>query len=89
MKRIEETLKLLHSMVLSGERTDGTATKMFKESLKQLEELKAAASKAATWMQWWLDQNECECDGLPHTCGKLERQRELDELKKLLDSSEE
>jgi hypothetical protein len=88
MKQIEETLRLLHSMVLSGERTDGTATKMFQESLKQLAELKVAASKSAKWMQWWLDQNECECDGL-HTCGKLERRLELEELKKLLDSSKE
>ena len=39
MKTIKETLGLLHSMVLSGERTDGTATKMFRQSFKELENI--------------------------------------------------
>ena len=37
MKTIKETLGLLHSMVLSGESTDGTATKLYIQSLQELE----------------------------------------------------
>lgn len=36
IKQIKETLGLLHSMVLSGERTDGTATKSFNEALENM-----------------------------------------------------
>lgn len=37
--QIKETICLLHSMVLSGEKTDGTATKMAEQSLENLKEL--------------------------------------------------
>jgi hypothetical protein len=39
MKQIRETICLLHSMILSGEKTDGTATKMVSQSIKRIDEL--------------------------------------------------
>ena len=39
MQTIKDTISLLHSMVLSGEKTDGTVTKMVQESLKKLDEI--------------------------------------------------
>jgi len=38
-----------------------------------------AAKQAAKWMRWWLDQDECDCEG-DHQCGKPERHRELEAL---------
>ena len=35
-----------------------------------------AAQTGAKWMRWWLDHNECECEG-GHRCGKDERELEL------------
>lgn len=40
-------------------------------------ELLEALKKTTAWMQWWLDQNECECEQ-GHTCGKTQRQNDLD-----------
>ncbi|GEM_PF-4290586 len=42
-----------------------------------------AAQTIANWMQWWLNENECDCiDG--HICGRIERQKELDEFYRAL-----
>jgi len=35
---------------------------------------------AAKWMQWWLDNNECDCEEY-HICGRTERKRELEALR--------
>jgi len=44
--------------------------------------LVAAAETAARWMQWWLDQDVCECEGPEHACGRTERERELENLRR-------
>jgi len=40
MNKIEEALHLLHSMVLSGEMTDGTATKLYVAACEDVKKLK-------------------------------------------------
>lgn len=41
--------------------------------------MREAVELGARWMQWWLDQDECDCeDG--HHCGRNERQKELDSI---------
>jgi hypothetical protein len=44
-----------------------------------------AAKLAAKWMEFWLDEDECDCDGeggVAHgQCGKDARTRELNEIK--------
>lgn len=48
--------------------------------------LRKAAKLGEKWMNWWLQQNECECDG-DHVCGRPERQRELDQIRAALAST--
>lgn len=43
--------------------------------------LLSAAKTGAKWMEWWLDQQECECEG-GHFCGKDERMNELRIMKR-------
>ena len=38
LEQIKDTIMLLHQMVLSGESTDGTATKMAKQAIKNIDE---------------------------------------------------
>lgn len=40
---------------------------------------------AIKWMEWWLDQNECECEDGLHHCGRTERLKELQSMKKALE----
>jgi len=39
-----------------------------------------AARIAAKWMEWWLAETECECE-YGHTCGKIQRENELRQIK--------
>ena len=38
-----------------------------------------AAKKGAAWMRWWINHNECDCDG-DHICGLPDRLKELREV---------
>ncbi len=46
-----------------------------------------AAKKSAEWMRWWLEHNECECDGA-HDCGLPERRKELREIEAVIRAEE-
>lgn len=52
----------------------------------KLAETIEAASLAAKWMRWWIDQDGCECDQ-SHTCGKNERIRELEYIEHVIDEA--
>ncbi len=43
-------------------------------------ELLSAAKTAEKWMQSWLDEKLCECEGY-HYCGRTEREAELAQIK--------
>ena len=45
----------------------------------------AAAEMGAKWMEKWLDDNECECEG-GHFCGRDERMNELRIIKNAIAS---
>lgn len=46
--------------------------------------LRAALEVAVHWMQFWLDQQECDCPEIYHTCGRYDRERELEQMKDAL-----
>jgi hypothetical protein len=46
--------------------------------------LRTAATPVLAWLEWWLDERECECDGT-HTCGWTERHAEAVALRAALD----
>ena len=73
MKTIKETLGLLHSMVLSGERTDGTATKMFRQSFKELENITnvLVLAKEALEDLGACNDPECQETGCSHVLIKI------------------
>ena len=48
-----------------------------------LKDLLSAAKMGAKWMEQWLDDNECECEG-GHFCGRDERMNELRIMKKAI-----
>lgn len=50
-------------------------------------ELLSAAKAGAKWMRWWLEQNECDCEHI-HTCGKIERKRELEQMEAAIAEAE-
>lgn len=50
-------------------------------------ELLTAVEIGVRWMEWWLTQNECECED-QHKCGKSERQHELNIMKAALAKAE-
>jgi hypothetical protein len=56
--------------------------------IKKLEAVVEAAKVLAKWMQWWLDENLCECDGI-HTCGRTQREQELNKFRQALAELEE
>ena len=43
-------------------------------------ELLETLEKAASWMRFWLDQQECDCPEIYHTCGRYDRERELEQM---------
>lgn len=54
------------------------------EVAEQFDALRKASEVALKWMDWWLDSELCECDGHGHICGKTERRREADALRRAL-----
>lgn len=51
--------------------------------LKQTEKLRDALKIGIEWMEYWLNQDECDC-GEHHICGKPQREEELKFMKKVL-----
>ena len=47
-------------------------------------ELLETLEKAASWMRFWLDQQECDCPEIYHTCGRYDREKELEEMQAAL-----
>jgi hypothetical protein len=47
-----------------------------------------AARNGAKWMEFWLENTECECS-IGHSCGKTERERELADMKKAISNEED
>ena len=62
------------------------------DSIKQLEaenrQLREALEIGIRWMDEWLKNNLCECEGV-HTCGKKERTKELEYMKQALEGGSE
>lgn len=58
------------------------------QRVRKLEAVVEASKILAKWMQWWLDENLCECNGI-HICGRTQREQELNEFKKALAELEE
>lgn len=56
-------------------------------SASELNDLLSAAKTGAKWMRWWLEQDECECE-YGHTCGKLERMCELEQMEAAIAKAE-
>lgn len=54
----------------------------------KITKLARALKPAIRWMQEWLDEDLCECE-YGHTCGKNERQAELEQMKQALSLLEE
>ena len=54
---INETIGLLHSMVLSGEKTDGTVSDMVTKSLDEIEKLQAENKKHRKLLKEQIDIN--------------------------------
>lgn len=48
-----------------------------------LEEAISALSVTTTWMEWWINQQECDCEN-EHRCGLRARQQELEEAQRIL-----
>lgn len=53
----------------------------------ELNDLLSAAKTGEKWMRWWLEQDECECE-YGHTCGKLERMCELEQMEAAIAKAE-
>jgi len=49
--------------------------------------LETAATVALKWMDWWLNEDMCECEGIGHRCGWSERKAEADTLRAALNGS--
>lgn len=58
------------------------------QQAEQFDALRKASEVALKWMDWWLDSELCECDGHGHICGKTERRREADALRRALGKQE-
>ena len=56
--------------------------KKVKEKNEQLREMVAIGAK---WMEWWLNEDMCDCEGIYHTCGRDERKKELERMKQVLE----
>lgn len=50
--------------------------------------LLAACQTAEKWMAWWLSDCMCECEG-GHTCGRTEREAELQNLRAVIQRATE
>lgn len=58
------------------------------EAQEQVRELTRLVGIGAKWIKWWLAENPCECEQ-GHTCGKYERQKELDAMDAALAATKE
>ena len=54
----------------------------YKGKMKE-NDLLSAAKTGAKWMRWWLEENECDCEG-SHICGRTERMRELEQMERVI-----
>lgn len=50
---------------------------------QRIAELLGALRITTDWMQWWLDQHDCECEG-SHTCGRQRVEADLRKARALL-----
>ena len=76
MKKIEKTLYILHSMVLSGEKIDGIVTKLYRQSFKELNNVTQVLKLAKEAL---LDLGACDdpnCDS-PNCNKAIKRINEL------------
>lgn len=58
-----------------------------KQDRATVNDLLPAAKSCAKWMRWWIDQNDCDCEGI-HVCGLIERSRELEGLERIIGEME-
>ena len=48
-----------------------------RDAAQTIERLKDAARIGSKWMEFWLSQNECECEDGLHYCGRNDREADL------------
>lgn len=74
----KEELGIVHDVV--------AYVQQVKELEAQCAAMREALEIAASWMQWWLENEPCECDATGHICGLRDRQKELKQIKEALSS---
>ncbi len=72
-------------MVKAVENSRAAAEAEIEHHVRKRVELTQAVRPAVEWMEWWLDQQECECEGIGHNCGRDGRQREYRVARAALD----
>lgn len=61
----------------------GDEARKWAPTLAAAPELLKMLRLAAEWMEWWLGEEYCECDG-HHICGRDEREKELRQIKTII-----
>lgn len=60
-----------------------TLTKERNDAHRLLDEARRAVKIGATWMRWWLQNQECDCEA-GHICGRQDRLIELEQMDSIL-----
>jgi hypothetical protein len=42
----------------------------------EVADVREKVEPAVQWMEWWINEGLCECEGIGHNCGLPDRQRE-------------
>ena len=63
------------------------ANQIIIDNFEQIGRMSKALEIGIKWMEWWLNQEFCDCDEYGHVCGKYERKKELEQMKKALSES--
>lgn len=69
----------------SGELHDQTCPRCIQNS-PQFRSLLLAAQTGFKWMSWWLEENECDCEGA-HICGRSSREQELVQMQSAINEA--
>ena len=63
------------------------ANQIIIDNFEQIGRMSEALEIGIKWMEWWINQEFCDCDEYGHICGKPERKKELEQMKKALSES--
>lgn len=74
--------KIRGTQICTLEQTDDGRVFANAKLIAAAPELLESAKLGIQWMEWWLEQEGCECEDSDfHVCGKRERHRELEAMK--------